>query len=166
MSPNYLDIEYNFDANTIIVIDNSRKISKETDLNLNEVDSITFANDYLQIKWKISAAIVREHYGEKSGHIVCWKKQNKGWLEISDSSSNYRETFDLKKNASLKLVFFRKIKQTFDEKDENVKNTNEQNDDNFLYFLRLRNSLNECYSNSILQVFLSLGNPFFNTVFI
>ena len=47
----------------------------------------------------------------KCGHYVCWKKEQNGWLEISDSTSTFHENF-LKDLQGVYLLFLEKIEQT------------------------------------------------------
>ena len=78
---------------------------------------ITIPHDKCNHKYVLKAAITYESYKEglqnqnEKGHYKCWTKVSGGWLVISDSYADFRNSFDLYlDNDNVYLPFLEKRK--------------------------------------------------------
>ena len=114
------EIEYDFKAISFLVLrlcgiwKNKILLNKIQDF---DPDNIFIPGDQSKFKFILKAAIHYTPLGSnngidyKCGHYVCWKKEQNGWLEISDSTSTFHENF-LKNLQGVYLLFLEKIEQT------------------------------------------------------
>ena len=81
-------------------------------------DNIFIPGDKSEYRFNLKAAIVYTPLGVhngmhmNSGHYVCWKKEQNGWMEISDSTGTIHQKF-LNSLDNVYLLFFEKLGQGF-----------------------------------------------------